>query len=61
MSGGGKPPGTAEEFRELAAAARRVANGLCDEKTHDRLRQLADEYDKKAAASTAGNAGEKDA
>jgi len=44
---------TAEDFRELAALARRLADGLRDGRTFDRLHQVADEYDKEAADLTA--------
>jgi hypothetical protein len=44
---------TAEEFRELAALARRLANGLLDAETFGRLHQVANEYDKEAADLTA--------
>jgi hypothetical protein len=37
---------TAEEFRELAALARRLADGLRDGRMFDRLLQVADGYDK---------------
>ncbi len=43
------PPSTAEGFRELAALARRLADGLLDAETFGRLHQVADAYDKEAA------------
>ena len=47
------PPSTAEGFRELAALARRLADGLLDAEMFGRLHEVADAYDKEAAGLTA--------
>ena len=47
------PPSTPEGFRELAASARRLADGLLDAETFGRLNEIADAYDKEAADLTA--------
>jgi hypothetical protein len=53
-------PSTPEEFRDLAALARRLENGLLHARTLDRLHQVAAEYEKEAADLTAGTRAETD-
>jgi hypothetical protein len=42
-------PSTAEEFRDRAAAARRLADSIREPRVIEGLRQLADEYENEAA------------